>query len=64
MPWELFFAGVGAACALLTVFAIVVKLLISSELRGAMLTIAQSYVTKDEFDKHIEHCPNAQRNQH
>ncbi len=61
MNWELFFAGVGAASALLIGNAYLMKITMRSILNEALLTIAKEYLTKVEFDKHIEHCPNMRK---
>ena len=57
MNWELFFAGVGAAAVLLGGNAYLMRLVIGSEVGKALLAISKEYVTKEEFDRHIDQCP-------
>ena len=52
--------GVAVASTLLGANAWFMKLVISSEISKCLLVISDKYVTKAEFDKHIEHCPNGQ----
>ena len=58
MDWESIGIGIGVASVLLTANAGLMKLVISSEINKCLLGIADKYVTKEEFDKHVEHCPN------
>lgn len=57
MNWELFFAGIGAAAILLGGNAWIMKLVIGSEISKALLAISKEYVSKEEFDRHVEQCP-------
>lgn len=50
--------GVAVASTLLGANAWFMKLVISSEINKCLLVISDKYVTKEEFNKHIEHCPN------
>ena len=50
--------GVAVASTLLGANAWFMKLVISSEINKCLLVISDKYVTKDEFNKHIDHCPN------
>ena len=58
MDWESIGIGVTVASVLLGANAGLMKLVIGSEINKCLLGIADKYVTKEEFDKHIEHCPN------
>lgn len=49
--------GVAVASTLLGANAWFMKLVISSEINKCLLVISDKYVTKEEFNKHIEHCP-------
>lgn len=53
--------GVAVASTLLGANAWFMKLVISSEINKCLLVISDKYVTKDEFNKHIEHCPNSKK---
>jgi len=62
MEWESIGVGVTVASVLLGANAGLMKLVIGSEINKCLLGIADKYVTKDEFEKHIEHCPANNRN--
>jgi hypothetical protein len=61
MDWEAI--GVGGACIVAVIGgnAFVMKLIIDNAVTKLHLLVAEKYVTKEEFEKHIEHCPHAKR---
>jgi len=59
MNWESIGVGVSVASILLGANAGLMKLVIGSEINKCLLSISDKYVTKDDFEKHIDHCPYA-----
>ena len=49
-------AGAGIVVALIIGNAFVMKLIIDNAVKGLNLLIARDFVTKEEFNNHIEHC--------
>ena len=58
MNWESIGIGVSVASILLGANAGLMKLVIGSEINKCLLAISDKYVTKEDFEKHIVHCPN------
>ena len=57
MNWGLLFTGIGAASALLGANAWLMKIVIDSSVNKALLSIEREFVTKEEFNRHIDKCP-------
>lgn len=55
--WGLVFSGIGAGATLLGANAWLMKLVIDSALSKALLKIQQDFVTRDEFNRHVDKCP-------
>jgi len=58
IDWGTIGAAVGATATLLGANAWLMKIVISSAINEALLSISEKYVTHAEFDKHIERCPS------
>ena len=61
MDFEAIGAGVAIAVALIGGNAFVMKLIIDNSIKTLHLLVAKDFVTKDEFEKHIEHCPHGMK---
>ena len=58
MDWEAVGVAVSMVVALIGGNAFLMKLVIGGEISKCLLLVAQQYVTKEDFEKHIEHCPH------
>lgn len=63
MNWE-FIAGMAAAVTvIMAVHAFLIGLIVDRAIMKALLEINKEYITREEFDRHIERCPvNAPNN--
>ena len=52
------FGGIAAGATLLAGHAWLMNVIIDRAIGKALLGISNQYMTKEEFNKHIEHCPN------
>ena len=57
MDWTAIGVGVTAGLALIGANAWAMKLVIDNAVKSALLQIAHEYVTKEDFNQHIERCP-------
>jgi hypothetical protein len=57
--WTLIFAGITAGATLLGGFAAIVSMIVESKLSKFQASLIEDYVTRREFDNHIERCPYA-----
>lgn len=59
MDWQAIGVGLTAGIALVGFNGWVMKIIIDSAIKTALLGIERDFVTKADFDKHIERCPYA-----
>jgi hypothetical protein len=57
MGWEAIGVGVSAVIAVVAFNAWAMKLVIDNAVKSALLLISHDYVTKEDFNRHIEQCP-------
>ena len=57
MDWEAMGVGAGCIIAIISGNAFVMKLIIDNAVTKLNLLVAEKYVTKEDFEKHIAHCP-------
>jgi len=54
-------AGAGVVVALIIGNAFVMKLIIDNAIKSLNLLIAKDFVTKEEFNSHIDHCQHGKK---
>jgi len=59
--WEATSTLIGAVLVAIGFNAWCMKLIINDALNKSMITTLKEFVTKDEFDKHIDHCPHGKK---
>jgi len=57
MDWSAIGVGVTSVMAIVAFNAWAMKLVIGNAVKDALLLIARDYVSKEDFDRHIEQCP-------
>lgn len=57
MDWPAIGVGVTVAIALLGANAWLMKMVLKGELSATLLAIEREFVTKEEFNRHIDNCP-------
>lgn len=62
MDWQAIGVGVTAGVAMIGANAWIMKMVIENAVKSALLDISHEYVTKLDFDRHLEQCPYRNKN--
>ena len=60
VEWEQVGVGVTVGIALLSAHAYLMRIIINNAILALGKTISEDYVTKEDFNRHIEHCSGLQ----
>ena len=55
--WQMIGVGVTVGIALLSAHAALMRIIIKNAILELGKTISEDYVTKEDFNRHIEQCP-------